>query len=199
MRLEGLKRPAVFVHETVWAVSMPIGARVFADEAVHAAGLSTADRVVDIGCGPGTATRAAARLGVRAIGVDPTPMMFTVARMLTKGAIRERISWREGLAEAIPVDDAEATVVFAIRSAHHFDDPSSAFAEMRRVLVPGGRVVIVERALRTKSGLRHGHGFSPDGAEEMAKELESSGFDQVKVETRRTRRGAMVVLTARRP
>ncbi len=193
---DALRRSVVFPREVVSAASMPLGAGIFAECAVAVAGIDESDRVVDVGCGPGTTSRAAARRGAVVFGVDPTPIMLTFARWYTKEPLRARITWLEGLAEAIPLGDGEATAVIATRAAHHFDDPSAAFEEMRRVLSAGGRVVIVERAVRSRTRGRRGHGFTPEFASNMAAELEASGFDQVEVETRPSRRSALVVLSA---
>lgn len=51
--------------------------------AADLAAVSAADRVIDVGCGPGTAVREAARRGAEATGVDPAPVMFRLARALT--------------------------------------------------------------------------------------------------------------------
>ncbi len=193
-----LRRSAIFLYEVVSAATMPIGARPFAESAVEAAKIVGSDSVVDLGCGPGTASRAAARKGATVAGVDPTPVMLSFARWLTHGPERVRIRWLKGLAEAIPLDDGEASVAFAIRSAHHFDDPTAAFKEIRRVLAPGGRVVIVERSLRQKARGHRGHGFTAGFAKEMADELEASGFDQVRVDTRGRGRRGVVLLSALR-
>ena len=48
--------------------------------AADLADVTAADHVVDVGCGPGTAARTAARRGARVTGVDPAPSMLTVAR-----------------------------------------------------------------------------------------------------------------------
>ena len=58
--------------------------------AVDVASVSAADHVVDIGCGPGTAVRAAARCGARATGIDPAPVMLRVARAVTRRRDRGR-------------------------------------------------------------------------------------------------------------
>jgi ubiquinone/menaquinone biosynthesis C-methylase UbiE len=194
-----LRRSAIFIQEVVTAATMPIGARFFAESAVEAANLDSSDRVVDLGCGPGTASRIAARKGATVTGVDPTPVMLRFARFLTHGPERARIRWLDGLAEAIPLDDGEATVALAIRSGHHFDDPTAAFKEIRRVLGPGGRVVIVERSLRRQARVHRRHGFSAELANEMAEELEASGFDQVRVDSPRPGRPRVVLVSAVRP
>src|SRR5215469_16598691 len=46
--------------------------------------LTASDAVADIGCGPGTAARRAARLGASVVGIDPAPVMLRLARLLTR-------------------------------------------------------------------------------------------------------------------
>ena len=76
--------------------------------AVDVASVSAADHVVDIGCGPGTAVRAAARCGARATGIDPAPVMLRVARAVTRR--RDRIDWAQGAAERLPVPSKKQIV-----------------------------------------------------------------------------------------
>ncbi|PRC58527.1 SAM-dependent methyltransferase, partial [Mycobacterium sp. ITM-2017-0098] len=58
------------------------------------------DHVVDIGCGPGSAARPAARTGARVTGVDPSESMLRLARLVTRR--RSAVTWAEGSAEALP-------------------------------------------------------------------------------------------------
>src|SRR5690349_7189629 len=62
--------------------------------ATERAHVSAADHVVDVGCGPGTAARTAARRGARVTGVDPSASMLRIARAVTRG--RADITWAEG-------------------------------------------------------------------------------------------------------
>lgn len=195
---EALRRPVLFMHEFLWAITMPIGARPFAERALEAAAIRDSDHLVDVGCGPGTTARLAARKAARVTGVDPTPAMLSLAKSLTRSKIRHRISWRAGVAEALPVDDRTATVVTAIRAAHHFDDQHAAIDEFRRVLSTGGRLVVVERSVRPKRGGGHGHGLTFEHANELAEKLKAAGFEQVKVARRRLRLGRAVVVSATR-
>jgi SAM-dependent methyltransferase len=63
--------------------AMLVAARPRARLIIDLAAVSDSDRVVDIGCGPGTAVRAAARRGAQVSGVDPAPVMRRLARAIT--------------------------------------------------------------------------------------------------------------------
>src|SRR5689334_25191653 len=84
------------------------------------------DTVVDIGCGPGAAARHAAKLGATVMGIDPAPVMLRVARRLTR--VRN-VRYLEGSAEALPVPEDGATVVWAIASVHHWRDLDDGLRE----------------------------------------------------------------------
>jgi ubiquinone/menaquinone biosynthesis C-methylase UbiE len=107
--------------------------------------LTPADRVVDIGCGPGTAVRVASRRCEWATGVDPDPTMLRFGRSLASLLRRRNMSLIEGSAEAIPLPDASTTVVWSLSAVHHWSDRAAGLAEAKRVLAPGGRVFLVER------------------------------------------------------
>ena len=110
------------------------------DRVLNAAEVAAADRVLDVACGTGVLTRAAAkRVGAsgQVVGVDPNRGMLTVARQLN-----DEIDWRQGTAEALPCDDSGFDRVVSQFGMMFFVDPSRAVEEMLRVLVPGGRLAI---------------------------------------------------------
>jgi ubiquinone/menaquinone biosynthesis C-methylase UbiE len=107
------------------------------------ASLSSSDHVVDIGCGPGNSVRAAARRGAHVTGVDPAGLMLRLARIVTRD--RSRITWVQGTAENLPVPEHSATVVWSVATVHHWADVTAGLAEVRRVLSPGGRFLVIER------------------------------------------------------
>ncbi len=85
----------------VAALGMLATGRGNARFAAELASVSDTDRVVDIGCGPGNAVRAAAQRGARVVGVDPSPLMLRLARFATRD--HPNVSWSQGTAEALPV------------------------------------------------------------------------------------------------
>jgi arsenite methyltransferase len=103
--------------------------------------LSPGQRVVDVGCGAGFDTLVAAdQVGPtgRVVGVDMTPEMLVKARRSVAALGLEHVDVREGLAERLPVDDGWADVVISNGVINLCADKAAVFAEIRRVLRPGG-------------------------------------------------------------
>jgi ubiquinone/menaquinone biosynthesis C-methylase UbiE len=76
----------------------------------EAAELKPANRVIDIGCGPGTAVQYAARWAAAATGIDPDPAMLRLARWITALRPSPSVTWLEGRAEKLPPPDGKASV-----------------------------------------------------------------------------------------
>ena len=111
---------------------------------VDAACLAAGERVLDVACGTGVVTRAAAkRVGPagQVIGVDLNPGMIGVARSLTAppGA---PIEWLERSALDLQLANASVDVVLCQQGLQFFADRALAMQEMRRVLVHGGRLAL---------------------------------------------------------
>jgi ubiquinone/menaquinone biosynthesis C-methylase UbiE len=173
---------------------MLVAGRGRARLAVDLASLSDSDRLVDIGCGPGSAVRAAARRGARVIGVDPAPVMLRLARTLTRD--RPAVSWSEGAAEDLPVPDGAATVVWSIATVHHWSEITAGLAEVRRVLVSGGRFVAIERHVRTGATGLASHGWTDCQVQSFAAQCRAAGFDPVRIDQRTSGRHAVWVVQA---
>lgn len=144
--------------------------------------ITGSDHVVDIGCGPGNAARMAARCGARVTAVDPAAAMLRVARMVTRRDAR--ILWAEGTAEAIPVADGAATVVWALATVHHWRDVTGGLAEVHRVLGPGGRLLVVERRSPQDATGFASHGWTEQQAYAFAALCRDAGLGDVVVDDR---------------
>jgi ubiquinone/menaquinone biosynthesis C-methylase UbiE len=165
--------------------------------AVDIASVSATDRVVDIGCGPGVAVRAAAARGARATGIDPARVMLRVARAFSRG--RDGVDWAEGTAESLPVPDGSATVVWSLATVHHWKDVTKGLAEAHRVLAPGGRVLAIERQVAPDATGLASHGWTEQQAESFAAQCRTAGFDDVRVEGRGTGRRAVWAVRGVKP
>lgn len=161
------------------------------------ASVSDADHVVDVGCGPGTAAREAARRGARVTGVDPATVMLRLARALTRAPLA--ICWAEGTAEDLRQPDGSATVVWSLATVHHWKDVTVGLAEARRVLAPGGRLLAVERRARPGATGLASHGWTDHQAESFAAQCRAAGFADVQIQQHKPGRRAVLVVTAARP
>jgi ubiquinone/menaquinone biosynthesis C-methylase UbiE len=96
--------------------------------------------VIDLGCGTGRFSELlAAHFGVQVIGIDPSEKMVDQAR---RKPATGKVTYRQGSAEAPPLPDGCADLVFMSMIYHHLIDPSAVARECRRVLRQGGYVCI---------------------------------------------------------
>lgn len=133
--------------------------------AVKMAQLKPTDTVVDVACGTGDLTLAFARGLKKAgattlrpgqvIGVDFTYEMLPIARKKGKG----RALWINGDAQAISLPDACCDVVSIAFGIRNVQDTLTAIRQFRRILRPGGRLVILEFSLPTNAALRSMYNF----------------------------------------
>lgn len=96
--------------------------------------------IVDVGCGTGIWSRALAdAFGVRVVGVEPSEGMRLHAERTHSHPSVEYVA---GTADSIPLPDEGATAVWASTTIHQWPDLDAAARELRRVLEPGGPVLI---------------------------------------------------------
>jgi ubiquinone/menaquinone biosynthesis C-methylase UbiE len=119
-----------------------IGAPLAVD-LIEIAALRPGERVLDVACGTGVVTRlAAGRVGASGAvaGLDVNPRMLAVARSVTPSNIA--IEWHEASAESMPLPDESFDTVLCQLGLQFVNDEASALREMRRVLVPGGCLIV---------------------------------------------------------
>jgi ubiquinone/menaquinone biosynthesis C-methylase UbiE len=104
---------------------------------VEFAAIQPDERVLDVGCGAGAALAPAARAAASAVGVELSPAMAERARAAAPSA-----EVRVGDASQLEFEDGSFDVVLSAFTAFFMPDPTAALREWRRVLVPGGRIVL---------------------------------------------------------
>jgi ubiquinone/menaquinone biosynthesis C-methylase UbiE len=175
------------------AIGAPLAA-----ELVRRAAPSPGERVLDVACGTGVVARlAAARVAPTGAvtGVDLTPGMLAVAR--AGGATDVPVDWLEGNAERLPVSDESYDLALCSLGLQFVGDRPAALAQIRRVLVPGGRVALnapgpmppVFAVLRDALARHVGNQaagfvgvvFSLHDAGEIRRDLSDAGFRHVEV------------------
>jgi ubiquinone/menaquinone biosynthesis C-methylase UbiE len=179
---------------TLAGLSMLLTGHATARLAMQATAVSGADHIVDIGCGPGTAARAAAGRGAWVTGIDPAPVMLRLARRLTRN--KSRITWLQGTAEDLPLPDASATVVWSLASVHHWKDVTAGLAEIRRVLVPHGWLLAIERRVRPAATGLASHGWTDQQIQSFVAQCRAAGFHAATVNEHAKRGRALWVVQA---
>ena len=103
-----------------------------------------ASRVLDLGCGTGRLTLAIAAAGHTVTGVDPAPASLEAARAKPGGG---RVTWIEGTSQHAPTASFDTAVMTSHVAQFFVDDDewASTLADLRRALVPGGRLVFDTR------------------------------------------------------
>jgi SAM-dependent methyltransferase len=109
--------------------------------------LQPGERVVDVGCGAGIDSLIASRMvgsSGSVVGIDMTEAMLDKARAGASAMGQANVHFRQGFGEELPVQDGWADVVISNGVVNLMPDKRQAFAELNRVLKPGGRLQIAD-------------------------------------------------------
>lgn len=136
--------------------------RAWRARAVREAGVTPSSDVLDVACGTGDLSLAFARAGARrVIGADFTPQMLDLAREKARrrGVSTERLRFEHGDAMNLAYSDASFDIVSIAFGLRNVSDPLRALMEFRRVLKPGGRLVVLEFSRPRNRLIRAGNDF----------------------------------------
>jgi arsenite methyltransferase len=113
--------------------------------------ITAGETVLDLGCGAGTDLLIAAQMtgpSGRAIGVDMTPSMLERARASGEAMGLTNVELYESLIESLPLEDESVDVVISNGVIDLIPDKDAVFAEIDRVLRPGGRLQLADVFIR---------------------------------------------------
>jgi ubiquinone/menaquinone biosynthesis C-methylase UbiE len=160
--------------------------------------------VLDVGCGCGATTIAAARVSRTALGADLSKPLLKIATDRAHAASIDNVEFLAADAQTHAFVDDTFDLVISQFGVMFFDDPVSAFANVRRALAPGGLVAFVcwqaldanewvnvigravahHTALPALGGQAGGPGmFSLQDSNEITALLDASGFAQIEIES----------------
>ncbi len=125
---------------------MDAGLIPFGQLAMAAAGVSSGEVVIDVGCGCGDTTLELARQAGpqgQVLGIDISKPILARARTQADTATAQNVTFAQGDAQTHQFAPATADVVFSRFGIMFFDDPAAAFANLRRGMTPGGRVAFI--------------------------------------------------------
>jgi len=110
--------------------------------------INGSERVLDVGCGIGGPSRfLASKFGCKVTGLDFTAEFVALAAMLAQRTrLADKVTYRQGDALDLPFADASFDIVWSQNAAMNIADRDRLYGEMRRVLVPGGRLALQEIA-----------------------------------------------------
>lgn len=172
--------------------------------ALQALQLEPADRVLEIGFGHGrTLRRVAGRVPQGHVsGIDVSARILPLARRHNRDLIASgRVDLRQGRVDRIPYATASFDKLLSVHTLYFWPDLPGSLAEIARVLVPGGKLVLGFHAADEPASARR---FPPSvyrfrTRREVAERLADTGFEQIELRTADLGERRLSLATARKP
>ena len=160
------------------------------------------EAAVDLGCGTGIVLERMRGRARQIIGVDGSPRMLELSRRRLAGVEGEPegVSLRIGELSHLPLRDCEADFASINMVLHHLSTPENALAEIRRVLRPGGLLVVADFDRHTQERMRLDYGDLWLGFDEatMSRLLQAASFEVVSTARHLVEQGLALNLTLAR-
>ena len=139
--------------------------------------------VADLGAGEGTLSQLLAQRATKVIAVDISPKMVEFGQELARKNGLANLEFRLGDIEEPPIKDRSVDLAVFSQALHHAGHPPRALAEARRILRPGGRVLVLDllRHRFEKARELYADRWLGFGEAELAEMLEQAGF--IRIET----------------
>ena len=161
-------------------------------------------RVADLGCGEGYLTIETSRWASKVIAVDRSDVVLKRARALASRRRVSNVIWKKGKLDKLPIRDASVDVALFSQALHHASDPARAVREAARILVAGGRLLVLDLREHDEGWVRERLGdrwlgFSDERLESLLRE---AGLEHIKVGVGSRRTGdpfTVLVASAARP
>ena len=168
--------------------------------AVSAAVPAGCELAVDLGCGTGSVLEHLLRGARGVVGVDGSPRMLDMARRRFSAVPQAdaRVSLRIGELDHLPLRDGEADFACINLVLHHLSSPLTALKEIRRILRPGGRLLVADFDKHTEESMREIYGdrwlgFSADSLRGL---LGDAGFGVSSIEPHTVEKNLTLLLVA---
>jgi SAM-dependent methyltransferase len=176
-------------------------------KAMESAPIKDGSRLIDVACGTGIFAEMLLQRypNLRITGVDISTEMLEQAReRITDTPFRANVEWLQGHAEQLPVASSQFDILTCNNAFHLVQDAPAALAEFRRVLKPGGALVIVDWCrdfplMKLRTVLMHVTDRQKRQIRtlnELAKLIDDAGFTITRRERFRARRWGLLCLVA---
>jgi ubiquinone/menaquinone biosynthesis C-methylase UbiE len=141
------------------------------------------EHIAEIGFGPGRGIQQLARQAARVSGIEVSDTMISVARRRNADAVRNgRVRLLRGDGTTLPLDSDSVDGVVAVHTLYFWPEPDTTFADIARVLRPGGRLVLAFRDGAHPAPSRFDLSiYRLHPAAEVVAMLERAGFTDIEV------------------